>query len=197
MEFQKCTWNRSLKVRFHHHIFATNLLTNLLTKLPYSVCLKPICCATNFRLTDMTKMCDICLCGIFLREFVSKFVGKMWWWKRTYRGRLFLHFGCAFWMCSKRFAAITCVFGMQQNKSPICSMQLRAAHRAASSAMYVFNVRFQCAISMCIQTAHKNARFAASSHGKLKYLKQRLFRPTCVVFLRGLNRSHLEENRTM
>jgi hypothetical protein len=75
----------SLKVRFHHHLFATNLMTNSLAKLPEWVCSKPIWFATNFWLTNKTKMCDICLWGNFVSKFVIKFVGKTWWWKRTLR----------------------------------------------------------------------------------------------------------------
>jgi hypothetical protein len=57
-------------------------------------------------------------------------------------------------MCSKRSAAMTCAFGVQQNTIIIGSMRHCATHRAACSAAYVFNVRFRCTISMCIQTAH-------------------------------------------
>jgi hypothetical protein len=74
---------RKLEVRFHHHIFATNLMTNSLAKLPWWVCSKAIWFATNFWLTNKTKMCDICLWVDFVSKFVIKFVGKMWWWKGT------------------------------------------------------------------------------------------------------------------
>jgi hypothetical protein len=57
--WSKDAWYMSLKVRFHHHIFATNLMTNLLAKLSEWVCSKPIWFATIFWLTNKTKMCDI------------------------------------------------------------------------------------------------------------------------------------------
>jgi hypothetical protein len=73
-----------LKVRFQLPISATNVLTNSLKKLPQWICDKLIWFATNFWLKNMTIVCDICLPPVGLtREFVSKFVAKMWWWKRT------------------------------------------------------------------------------------------------------------------
>lgn len=58
---------------------------NSITKWPQWVWGKLILSATNFWLTNMTKICDICLSSDFLSEFVIKCVTKMWWWKRTFR----------------------------------------------------------------------------------------------------------------
>jgi hypothetical protein len=44
----------ALKVRFHHHIFPTNLMTNLLTKCQSEVCCKPNWFATN----SLRQLCE-------------------------------------------------------------------------------------------------------------------------------------------
>jgi hypothetical protein len=46
-----------------------------------------------------------------------------------------------------------------------------------------------------LQANPKNDANDRSRHGKLKYWKRRLFRPTCVGFLHKLNRSYLGEKR--
>jgi hypothetical protein len=68
---------RFLKVRFHHHILATNLLTNSLTKSPHKQ-MSDICvlfvsqkCVTNQIGLLQT------LQGNFESKFVIKFVAKM------------------------------------------------------------------------------------------------------------------------
>jgi hypothetical protein len=45
------------------------------------------------------------------------------------RGRLHLRFECAVWICTKRSAVISCVFGVQQNTWSIASDALDGANR--------------------------------------------------------------------
>jgi hypothetical protein len=66
-----------LKVRFHHHIFATNLLTNFLAKLPHKQMLHNFFIIVSQKFVanqiclPQTQLCE------FVSEFVTKFVAKM------------------------------------------------------------------------------------------------------------------------
>jgi hypothetical protein len=70
-------------VRFHHHVFATNLMTNLLAKLPHKQMLHNFFISVGQKFVanqiclPQTQLCE------FVSEFVSKFVAKMLLWKRT------------------------------------------------------------------------------------------------------------------
>jgi hypothetical protein len=71
------TLKLSLKVRFHHHIFPTNLMTNLLTKSPYKqmslifvLFVSQKFVANQIGLLQTNK-------GNFASKFVIKFVAKM------------------------------------------------------------------------------------------------------------------------
>jgi hypothetical protein len=66
-----------LKVRFHNHIFATNLLTNLLAKLPHKQMMHNFFMfvsqkfVANTICLPQTQLCE------FVSEFLTKFVAKM------------------------------------------------------------------------------------------------------------------------
>jgi hypothetical protein len=66
-----------LKVRFHHHVFATNLMTNSLSKSPY----KQMSHIFDLFVSQKFVVNQISLLqtdqGNFASEFVIKFVAKM------------------------------------------------------------------------------------------------------------------------
>jgi hypothetical protein len=95
--------------------------------------------ATNFWLTNKTKMCNIYLWGDFVSEFVIKFVGKMWWWKqRTFYRRNSNFPAHAFSFLLHAFSR--CTF-REMSPSSLTSW-LRSA--AAAEVTHCF-----CAVTMC------------------------------------------------
>jgi hypothetical protein len=70
----RCGW---LKVRFNHHILATNLLTNLLKKLPHKQ--MSLICVFFVSQKFVTNQIGLLQThqGNFESEFVIKFVAKM------------------------------------------------------------------------------------------------------------------------
>jgi hypothetical protein len=77
------------------------------------------------------------------------------WWSKWLRCRLHLRFKCAVLVCRERSAALTCVFDVQQNvpRSYLLYATLHGTPCSMQGCICVINVRFQCAISMCIQSA--------------------------------------------
>jgi hypothetical protein len=76
--------------------------------------------ATNIilrRIARYLTICETCVAPLVIQLSFSDLVLRGTW----------LRFGCAVSMCSKRFAAMTCIFDVQQNMWPIT---LDAANRA-------------------------------------------------------------------
>jgi hypothetical protein len=66
-----------LKVRFHHHIFPTNLMTNLLTKSPYQQMSHIFVLFVNKKFVANQIGLLQTHHGNFASKFVIKFVAKM------------------------------------------------------------------------------------------------------------------------
>jgi hypothetical protein len=66
-----------VKVRFHHHIFLTNLMTNLLTKLPYKQMSHIFVLFVSQKLVANQISLLQTHIGNFASKFVIKFVAKM------------------------------------------------------------------------------------------------------------------------
>jgi hypothetical protein len=69
--------NSGVKVRFHHHIFPTNLMTNSLTESPHKQMSHLFVCFVSQKFVANQIGLQQTHHGNFASEFVIKFVAKM------------------------------------------------------------------------------------------------------------------------